>query len=133
MNQKIFTGILLVALVAGVGFLLLPKGTSVPKPPTSLQQSVEQSTGESSLYVEFTQAEYEKALTEDKVIFLDFYANWCPICRAEAPEIKAGFDSLTTDKVAGFRVNFNDDETDEDEKAFKAPMLEQYAKQSSVY
>ena len=52
-----------------------------------------------------------------KIIVLDFYANWCPICRAEAPELKAGFDSLMTDAVIGFRVNFNDSDTDDDEKA----------------
>lgn len=73
--------------------------------------------GKSSPYLEFNQADYDKALKEGKIVFLDFYANWCPIYRAEAPEINAGFNSLTTDKVAGFRVNFNDSDTDDHEKA----------------
>lgn len=72
--------------------------------------------GKASLYLDFKKADYEKALADGKIILLDFYANWCPICRAEAPELKAGFDSLTTDKVVGFRVNYNDSDTDEDEK-----------------
>lgn len=73
--------------------------------------------GNTSPYLEFNKADYEKALAEGKIIVLDFFANWCPICRAEAPHIRAGFDSLTSDKVIGFRVNFNDSDTDENEKA----------------
>ena len=72
--------------------------------------------GSASPYIEFNKSDYDKALSSGKVVFLDFYANWCPICRDEAPNLKAGFDSLTTDKVVGFRVNYNDSETDEDEK-----------------
>lgn len=73
--------------------------------------------GKSSPYLDFKKADYDKALKDGKIILLDFYANWCPICRAEAPELKAGFDSLPSDKVVGFRVNWQDSDTDADEKA----------------
>lgn len=73
--------------------------------------------GSKAPYLAFIKTDYEKAKREGKIIFLDFYANWCPICRAEAPEIQVGFDSLLTDNVVGFRVNYNDSETDDDEKA----------------
>lgn len=73
--------------------------------------------GTTSPYLAFTKSDYDKAVMQNKIIYLDFYANWCPICRAEAPEIEAGFNELTTDRVVGFRVNYNDPETDEDEKA----------------
>lgn len=73
--------------------------------------------GNTTPYLSFTKADYQKALDKGKVIFLDFYANWCPVCRAEAPEIQAGFDILDNDQIIGFRVNFKDSETDEDEKA----------------
>ncbi len=72
--------------------------------------------GKETKYLKFSQDEYEKALKEKKIIFLDFYANWCPICRAEEPNLKAGFNSLKTDKIIGFRVNWGDSDTDEDEK-----------------
>ncbi|MBI3485439.1 redoxin domain-containing protein [Candidatus Daviesbacteria bacterium] len=81
--------------------------------------------GKDSPYLEFTKNDYDKALASGKIVVLDFYANWCPICRAEAPEITSAFDSLQSEKVIGFRVNFNDSETDGDEKAlalqFKVP------------
>lgn len=68
-------------------------------------------------YLDFKKADYEKALSEGKIIVLNFYANWCPVCRAEAPDVKAGFDSLNNENVVGFRVNYNDPDTDESEKA----------------
>lgn len=79
--------------------------------------------GKSAPYIDFEKSEYEAALASGKVVFLDFYANWCPICRAEEPILKAGFDGLTSDKIIGFRVNYNDDQTDETEKK----LAEQFA------
>ena len=67
--------------------------------------------------LDFTQADYEKALASEKLIALYFYANWCPTCRAEFPLMEQAFDKLETDQVVGFRVNFNDNETDADETA----------------
>ncbi len=72
--------------------------------------------GTKTPYISFAQKDYEKALLDRKIVFLYFYANWCPICRAEAPEIEAGFNSLDNENIVGFRVNFKDSETDEDEK-----------------
>ncbi|MEO6509113.1 MAG: thioredoxin family protein [Patescibacteria group bacterium] len=81
--------------------------------------------GTSSPYLEFNQKDYEMAQKSGKTIFLDFYANWCPICRAEAPDLQAGFNTLKSDQVVGFRVNWQDDQTDENEKRlsseFKVP------------
>lgn len=72
--------------------------------------------GTSAPYIEFNKVDYEKTKAEGKIIFLEFYANWCPICRAQAPKLVEGFNALTDDSVVGFRVNYNDDQTDEDEK-----------------
>ncbi len=72
--------------------------------------------GDKSQFIEFTQEDYEKALAENKIIILDFYANWCPICRGEAPDLHAGFDQLDNPNVVGFRVNYNDDQTDDAER-----------------
>ena len=72
--------------------------------------------GSDSRYYSFSMSEYEAAIADGKIVFLDFYANWCPICRAEAPEIETGFDELSRNDVVGFRVNFKDDATSDDEK-----------------
>ena len=73
--------------------------------------------GKSSPYLAFNQADYVLAGQQKKIIVLDFYANWCPVCRAEAPVFKSGFDGLTSNTTVGFRVNYKDTETDSDEKA----------------
>jgi thioredoxin 1 len=70
-----------------------------------------------SIYKEFSQSEYEKALQSGKIVYLEFYANWCPICRAQEPDLIEGFKQLQRDDVVGFRVNYKDDQTDESEKA----------------
>ena len=71
--------------------------------------------GSSSPLIDFNKADYEKATQSDKVVVLYFYANWCPVCRFELPELYGAFNDLQSDKVVGFRVNFNDDQTDGNE------------------
>lgn len=73
--------------------------------------------GTAAPVIDFNKADYEAAIKTDKVILLYFYANWCPICRAEVPHLYGAFDELTTDKIMAFRVNFNDGDTDNDERA----------------
>ena len=70
-----------------------------------------------AVLLDFVKSDYEKAKQSDKLIVLYFYANWCPICKTEFPEMQAAFNTLTTDKVIGFRVNYKDSDTDKDEEA----------------
>lgn len=73
-------------------------------------------SGKKSKLLEFNKIDYDAALRTEKLIVIYFYADWCPICQAELPNLYAAFNELETDKVIGFRVNFNDDQTDMDEK-----------------
>jgi len=69
-----------------------------------------------SPFIEFKKKDYDDALKSNKIIILDFYADWCPICRGEAPLLEKGFRDLNNPDVIGFRVNFKDTQTDEDEE-----------------
>lgn len=68
-------------------------------------------------YLEFTQSDYDQAVASGNTIVLDFYANWCPICRVEEPALLSSFNALNDSNVVGFRVNYNDDDTDDAEAA----------------
>lgn len=71
---------------------------------------------ESTKYLDFNKADYEKALKEKKKILLYFYANWCPICKKEQPETFAAFNGINDPDLIGFRVNYRDSDTDTDEE-----------------
>jgi len=74
--------------------------------------------GKSAPLLDYNKADYDAAVKSDKLVVLYFYANWCPICKAEtANALYPEFNKLTSDKVVGFRVNYNDSDTDSNEKA----------------
>ena len=68
-------------------------------------------------YYRYDKAAYQQALSEGNVVFLDFHANWCPICNAEKPGILAAFNELDYTDVIGFQVHYNDDQTNDDDRA----------------
>lgn len=72
---------------------------------------------EHSPLLDFTRADYDVALQSGKLILLYFYANWCPICARETAEsLYPAFNELARADIIGFRVNYNDTDTDADEK-----------------
>lgn len=102
-----------------------PSTTSEAAEPSEIQDTQQQApqftgtriAGTTAPLLDFNQADFEQAQQSGKLILLYFYANWCPTCKKETSEaLYPAFNELTTDQVVGFRVNFNDDETDSAEK-----------------
>lgn len=129
MNKNLLIGGIIAAAIIGGTIFFASQNPEVnnSNTPTTQTQNTDEGkmvsgytgkvlAGSSSPYIAFNKPDYDNAISSGKVVFLDFFANWCPVCREEAPNLKAGFDALQTDKVVGFRVNYNDTETDEDEK-----------------
>lgn len=65
--------------------------------------------------LDFNKSDYENAIMNEKLVVLYFYANWCPVCRAEFPVMQEVFNELD-ESVVAFRVNYNDNQTDDYER-----------------
>jgi thiol-disulfide isomerase/thioredoxin len=73
--------------------------------------------GSASPLLDFNQEDYNKALNTNKLVALYFYANWCPVCKRETSSaLYPAFNELTDDDVIGFRINYNDNQTDNNEE-----------------
>jgi len=81
------------------------------QPGTSQNNLVELASN----YFRYDKAHFEKSRAEGKVIFLDYHANWCPICARENPKILAAFNQLDNENIVGYQVHFNDGETNKDD------------------
>lgn len=79
-------------------------------------KTLTQFAGTTSPYYRFDKAHFENSLQQGKIIFLDFHADWCPICQKEKPEILAAFNELNNENVVGYQVHYNDKQTTEDDK-----------------
>ena len=104
------------------GDSVMADGDAIEEDGAVQEGGVAQSGGQmmekDSFYVPFTKEGYEKAKAEGKVIFLEFYANWCPYCAKQKPVNESTFSGPNApENVAGFQVNYKDSETDASEEA----------------
>lgn len=113
---------LFAVIVAVVGFFALTRSKSqAPKtvPNTTDQEMVSDNSMDQSgdypedKYLAYTKQDFEKSKDKRRVLY--FYANWCSTCRpANADFVKNS--KLLPEDVEVFRVNYDDSETDEEEK-----------------
>lgn len=66
-----------------------------------------------SRYVEYSKAALDQAAGNRRVLY--FYANWCPICKPANADFTANSSKIPSD-VTVLRVNYNDSDTDQEEK-----------------
>ena len=66
-----------------------------------------------SNYVEYSKKIFEVSKNKKRVLF--FYANWCPTCIPADADFRANLDRVPNDVIL-IRVNYNDSETDAEEK-----------------
>lgn len=64
-------------------------------------------------YVAYSKKALDEASNKRRVLY--FYANWCPICRPADLNFKENANKIPEDVVV-IRVNYNDSDTDQEEK-----------------
>lgn len=69
---------------------------------------------EDGRYLEYSQDAFDRTDNTKRVLF--FYANWCPTCRPADADFTKNMNQIPDD-VTVLRVNYNDDQTSEEEKA----------------
>lgn len=114
----IFFASLIIIAVAGYYFSR-PKmvGQMTAEGGSTPEKGGEILAGKLAPLINFKKTDYEAAVKSDKLVVLYFYANWCPICKEEVSNaLYPTFNELTTDRVIGFRINYNDSETDDNER-----------------
>lgn len=67
--------------------------------------------GDISKYYNWDKTKFEQAVKDGKTIYLEFTANWCPVCQNQEPHLKAAFEELDNPDVVGFEIHYKDDET----------------------
>ena len=112
MNRNMIIGLLALALVATGSYLYSPRITK--QPVVEPEVMIEKTNSTSSRYLPYTESAYQSA--KDKRVVLYFYATWCPSCKVANAEFLASPEKIPEDTIV-LRINYNDPDTDEDEKA----------------
>jgi thiol-disulfide isomerase/thioredoxin len=58
--------------------------------------------------VRYNEADFEKAKSEGKGVYVYIYATWCPLCAEERPKILGAFGDLNIQNAVGFESHWKD-------------------------
>lgn len=113
--MKVILAIIILVAIVGVGFYAYTN-TSVPQSKVEevTQETDKMEQNESSRYITYSKANLVSSASSRRVLF--FYANWCPTCRPADANFTQNESTIPSD-VTLIRVNYNDPDTDQEEKA----------------
>jgi len=116
-------GVVIVSIFAAGYFIFnASKDNVTSSNSTSIDQSNESSETKKVMEVDHSKLRYHEYSTgildtfPSKRRVLYFYASWCPTCKIAQQSFREN-EGKIPDDVALIRINYNDDDTDEEEKA----------------
>ncbi len=86
---------------------LIASGCNQPSSEQSTETLKLAGKDNGAAYYVYEKAAYENAVAQNKTVYLEFYAAWCPVCKQMEPEIVAAFNELENPNIIGFRVNYD--------------------------
>jgi thiol-disulfide isomerase/thioredoxin len=78
--------------------------------------------GNKTPYIEFNTKDYQKATTDGKVILLYFYSDTCQVCKSEEIKVFKAFNDMSSNKMIGFKVHYDDSSSTSDERQLAATL-----------
>src|SRR3989338_2346256 len=122
-NKKIIFIIITILAVIGFGTYILFQNSSqsdentATAPNNSMMKKddrpMENDTIACSRYIQYSKSTIDSASSNRRVLF--FYASWCPTCKPADASFTQNASKIPDD-VTLIRVNYNDPETDQEEK-----------------
>jgi thiol-disulfide isomerase/thioredoxin len=117
--NKVILGIAMVAILGIGGYFLLGRSGSGEQKVSNygqLQDKTEDVSipSSSERYVIYSDGVLDSSTDKRRILF--FYANWCPTCRPADSDILKNVSEIPDD-VLVIRVNYNDSDTDDEEKS----------------
>ena len=128
MNKGITFAIVIVLVVIGGGMYISNQQSQQAKQAKMAQEKASMKAAEdaamkkdetvmdktaASRYVEYSKSALNQAVGGRRVLY--FYANWCPICRPADANFKENASKIPENATV-IRVNYNDSDTDQEEK-----------------
>jgi thioredoxin 1 len=112
MNKAVIIVVIILGVVIVAGFALFnKKDTTKQSVITPTTEQAEQANN--TRYIEYSKAALDEASGNRRVLY--FYASWCPTCRPADANFTAQVEQIPPD-VTVLRVNYNDPDTDQEEK-----------------
>lgn len=112
-----FSAVITLGLVVFLVFTFSQKAPPGSLPPAQRENAVrkDNTAGKNadSRYVEYAGGVLDTLKDKKRVLF--FYANWCPVCKPADESFRVNENKIPEDVVV-IRVNYNDSETDQEEK-----------------
>jgi thiol-disulfide isomerase/thioredoxin len=129
-NNLVYIGVLIVVVISGIYFYLntqlenkkmMPSSNAkndLMKPTEEVMKKTKEKTMMTSTtnnrYIPYSTDAFNKTSNSKRILF--FYANWCPTCIPDDKSFEQNM-SLIPENVTLIRVNYNDTDTDQDEKS----------------
>lgn len=115
-NSTLIIAVVAILAVVGFGALVFsqkPSTQSETMMKKDTQDSMAKDVTSSSRYPSYSKSVLDQAGSGRRVLY--FYANWCPTCKPADANFKANTDKIPDDLTL-IRVNYNDSDTDQEEK-----------------
>ena len=117
MNKGIIIAGVLVFVLVGGGLFVSNQQSQKTEKAKMVQEKDDtklmDDKNSTSRYVEYSKSAHDQATDKRRVLY--FYATWCPSCKIANEDFIANPDKIPEDVVV-IRTNYNDPDTDQDEK-----------------